>query len=174
MKKLLMILAAVPVLLGLNAGVARAAGLEFQEYDLAMKQAAEEKKYVMVFFWADWCRYCAQIRREVFSSEDVKKIFDENFLAVSVDVENDAQELSGKYRASNSLPTVTFLKPDGEVYGYFDGAVSPEVFIELLGYVRKGEAEDGAGKADSKPDKTAAAEKKAAPEKPAEAEKTTE
>jgi len=157
MKKIIALTAVLAAML-INAAGLRAAGIEFQEYDQAMKQAAEEKKFVMVFFWADWCRYCNQIRREVFETDKVKEAFDPSFLGVSVDVENDKLELSKKYRASNSLPTITFLKPDGEVFGYFDGAVTSDVFIELLGYVKRGdegsaeaEKSDGAEKAATDP-----------------------
>lgn len=138
MKKLT-VLTAVLAILFINVATLRADGIEFQDYEKTMKQAAEEEKFVMVFFWADWCRYCTQIRKEVFGSEKVKEAFDKSFLGVSVDVENDGLELSKKYRASNALPTITFLKPDGEVFGFFDGAVSPGVFIELLDYVKKGD-----------------------------------
>mgnify|MGYP003623756734 FL=1 len=144
MKKLIALTAVLAAML-INAAGLRAAGIEFQDYEKVMKQAAEEKKFVMVFFWADWCRYCNQIRKEVSADDKVKEAFDPSFLGVSVDVENDKLELSKKYRASNSLPTITFLKPDGEVFGYFDGAVAPDVFIELLGYVQRGD--DGAEKA---------------------------
>ena len=139
MKKLSVMIAALAFLL-INSATLRASGLEFQDYNQVMKRAAEEEKFVMVFFWADWCRYCTQIRKDVFGSEKVKEAFDKSFLGVSVDVENDALELSKKYRASNALPTITFLKPDGEVFGYFDGAVSPDVFIELLDYVKRGDS----------------------------------
>ena len=138
MKKLIALTAVLAAML-INAANLRAAGVEFQDYDEVMKKAAAENKFVMVFFWADWCRYCVQMRQEVFANDKIKEIFDRDFLGVSVDVENDKLELSKKYRASNSLPTITFLKPDGEVFGYFDGAVSPDVFIELMSYVKKGD-----------------------------------
>lgn len=150
MKKLITLTAVVAAML-INAASLRAAGIEFQEYDQAMKKAAEENKFVMVFFWADWCRYCTQIRKEVFENSKVNEIFDQSFVGVSVDVDRDKLELSKKYRASNSLPTITFVKANGEVFGYFDGAVSKDVFIELLGYVVRdgnGKSADGAaGKA---------------------------
>ena len=138
MKRLIALTAVLAAML-INAAGLRAAGIEFQDYDQVMKRAADENKFVMVFFWADWCRYCTQIRKEVFENDKIREVFDKDFLGVSVDVDNDKLELSKKYRASNSLPTITFLKPNGEVFGYFDGAVSPDVFIELMNYVKKGD-----------------------------------
>lgn len=137
MKKFLALTALVLLIL-VKAPLAQAAGLEFQDYEVAMKRAAAENKYVMFFFWADWCRYCTQIRQEVFQNDKVTEAFDKSFVGVSVDVENDKGKLAEQYKASKVVPTITFLKPNGEVVGYFDGAVSPEVFIELLEHVKKG------------------------------------
>jgi len=133
--KIISLAAALFLLLPLFSG--RAFALDFVSYEAAMKQAAEEKKITMVFFWADWCRYCTMLRQEVFDNEKVKKAFEKSFLAVSVDVENDKDKLIEKYKASSALPSITFLNGQGEAVGYFDGATDPETFIKILDYVRK-------------------------------------
>ncbi len=127
---------AAALLLFLPLFADRAEALEFVNYDTAVQRAAEEKKVMMIFFWADWCRYCTLLREEVFDNEKVKKAFEPAFIAVSVDIENDADKLSGKFKASSALPSVTFLKSDGEAVGYFDGATDPDTFIKILDYVR--------------------------------------
>ena len=120
----------------LSAGVAGAAGLEFQNYDEGVKKAAEEKKMVMLFFWADWCRYCTKIRKDVFESEKVKTEFEKNFVAVSVDIQTDKSDLGKKYRAT-ALPTLTFIRPDGDPLAYWEGAADAETFLKILDYVLK-------------------------------------
>ena len=109
---------------------------EFQYRSLpeALKLAEAENKLVMIFFWADWCVYCAKIRREVFSDPAVHEVFDRNFVAVSVDVEKDPEDLARKYRA-RAMPTMIFLKPDQEVLGFLPGAVDRETFLKILEYV---------------------------------------
>ena len=133
MKRLFLALSAA-MLFFLQALSAQAAGLTFISYDEALKRAADEKKMVMVFFWADWCRYCVMLRQEVFQNDQVRETFERSYVGVSVDVENDPEKLSQKLRASTALPTITFLKSDGEPMGYFDGATDPETFIKILEY----------------------------------------
>ncbi len=119
------------------AAPARAAGLEFLDYDQGLKKAAAEKKFVMVFFWADWCRYCTQIRKEVFESDEIKKAFDPFFVAVSVNVEKDPTGLQKKYRAS-VLPTLTFLDSEGQEKGYWEGAADTKTFLKILDHIKGG------------------------------------
>lgn len=116
---------------------ARAAGLDFMDYNQGLKKAADEKKFVMVFFWAGWCRYCTQIRKEVFTSDEIKKAFDASFVAVSVDVDNDPTGLQKKYRAS-VLPTLTFLNPEGQEVGYWEGAADAKTFLKILDHIKGG------------------------------------
>lgn len=111
-----------------------APGLTFLKYEDAIKQATEENKLVMVFFWADWCRYCTQIRKEVFENDKVREPFEKSFVAVSVDLDNDPEKLAGLYKPK-ALPTLAFLRPDGEVLGLLPGAVDLKSFIEIVEYI---------------------------------------
>jgi thioredoxin-related protein len=121
---------------GLGVAVTTKAGEEFQyrSFEEALTLAGAENKLVMVFFWADWCVYCAKIRREVFSDPKIHEVFDRDFVAVSVDIENDPGGLAKKYRA-RAMPTMLFLKPDSEVLGMLPGAVDQETFLKILEYV---------------------------------------
>jgi len=113
---------------------AGAAEFQYRSLDEALKLAGAENKLVMIFFWADWCGYCQKIRREVFSDPKIHEVFDRDFVAVSVDVEKDPDDLAKKYRA-RALPTMLFLKPDSEVVGFLPGAVDQETFLKILEYV---------------------------------------
>ncbi|MCL2028993.1 MAG: thioredoxin fold domain-containing protein [Deltaproteobacteria bacterium] len=133
--RLIRVLMALLLWLGpaLPAGAA-----EFNYHSLteALRLAKDQDKMVMIFFWADWCGYCIQIRREVFSDPAVREVFDRNFLAVSVDVENDPEKLARKFRI-RPLPTLIFLKSDGEPAGFWPGAADRETFFKLLEYLLK-------------------------------------
>jgi len=117
-----------------SAAPAGAAEFNYRGLDEAFRLAGAEQKLVMIFFWAEWCGYCNQIRREVFSDPGVHEIFDRKFLAVSVDVEKDPEGLARKYHA-RALPTLVFLKPEGEVLGFLPGAVDRETFLKVLDYL---------------------------------------
>ncbi len=129
---------ALGLMVFLAASLGQAAGLDFQTYDQGLKKAADEKKMIMIFFWAEWCKYCTQIRREVFQNDQVQEAFEKSFVAVSVDIQNDPDQLAKKYRAS-VLPTLTFLSPEGEPLAYWEGATDPDTFLKILDHVTKGE-----------------------------------
>jgi thioredoxin-related protein len=114
---------------------------EFQYHDLeeALRLAEADNKLVMVFFWANWCVYCRQIRSEVFTDPGVHEVFDRDFLAVSVNIEEDPGDLAKKYRA-RALPTMVFLKPpDSTVVGFLPGAVDGKTFLRILNYLVENE-----------------------------------
>ncbi|MDR2934848.1 MAG: thioredoxin fold domain-containing protein [Candidatus Adiutrix sp.] len=121
--------------LWLGAAFPAGAGeFQYRGLDEALKLAEAENKLVMIFFWAEWCVYCGQIRREVFTEPKVHEVFDRDFLAVSVDIEQDPGELARKYRA-RSLPTLVFLNAASEIVGILPGAVDQETFLKILEYL---------------------------------------
>jgi thioredoxin-related protein len=109
---------------------------EFQYHGLAeaLRLAEADNKMVMVFFWAHWCGYCRLIRDEVFTDPRVHEVFDRDFLAVSVNIEEDPEDLAKKYKA-RALPTMVFLKPDSAVVGFLPGAVDGNTFLRVLDYL---------------------------------------
>lgn len=113
---------------------APAKGLTFVKYEEAIKQAAEENKLVMLFFWADWCGYCTKIRKEVFENDKVREPFEKSFVAVSVDLGNDPEKLAQDFKPK-ALPTMAFLRPDGEVLGLLPGYIDLKTFIELIEFI---------------------------------------
>ena len=117
-----------------SLALAQSSGLKFKGFEEALELAAKEDKMVMVYFWADWCGFCRKIESEVFANEDVQKAFDQSFLAVSVNVQDDPGDLKGKYRAS-ALPTLTFLNSKGEKVVYWEGFTEAETFLKILEYI---------------------------------------
>lgn len=109
-------------------------GLTFVPYQEAIDQAKEENKLVMIFFWADWCRYCTKIREDVFEKEKVREPFEKSFVAVSVDIGNDPEKVAEGFKPK-ALPTMAFLRPDGEVLGILPGYVDMKTFLELIEFV---------------------------------------
>jgi thioredoxin-related protein len=147
-RRLLALTAALFFCLAAAAPV-RAEGLDFLDYGPGLAKAAEEKKFVMLFVWADWCPYCKLIRAQVFESGDVKKAFDPSFVAVSVNVEKDPDGLQRKYGAK-VLPTLTFLNAAGEEVAYWEGAADPGTFLKILDYVKENPGKSPASQSGAK------------------------
>lgn len=76
----------------------------------ARQQAEVEQKPLLLFFSADWCSFCRQLREETFRRPEFKAAA-ERYVVVEVDGASHA-ELCAKYRVS-AYPTLVLAAPDG-------------------------------------------------------------
>lgn len=111
-----------------------AKGLTFVKYEEAIKLAAEENKLVMLFFWAETCTWCTKIRQDVFENDKVREPFEKSFVAVSVDIARDPEKISEQFKPK-ALPTMAFMRPDGEVLGLLPGYVDLKTFVEIIDFI---------------------------------------
>ncbi|UQZ89492.1 hypothetical protein C4J81_09875 [Deltaproteobacteria bacterium Smac51] len=110
------------------------AAVNFQKYDDALSEAGKQDKHVMIYFWADWCRYCSMFNEEVLPNDNVVKSLNDSFLSVQVNVDEDP-DLAKKYNA-RTLPMIVFLDAKGEIAGYLPGYLPPTEFLEILNFVK--------------------------------------
>jgi len=89
-----------------TALIARSVGI------MSLERGAEESKPTVIDFYAAWCQPCKLLKPalEKAKAEYGDKV---NFLQVNVDDPN-SDEIVEKYGVS-PIPTLVFLKPDGEV-----------------------------------------------------------
>lgn len=109
-------------------------GLTFIKYEEAIKQAGEENKLVMLFFWSETCTWCTKLRQEVFENDKAREPFEKSFLAVSVDIARDPEKISEEFKPK-ALPTMAFLRPDGEVLGLLPGYVDLNTFVDIIDFI---------------------------------------
>lgn len=109
-------------------------GLTFIKFDEAIKQATEENKLLMLFFWAETCGWCTKIRQDVFENEKVREPFEKSFVAVSVDIARDPERISEQFKPK-ALPTMAFMRPDGEVLGLLPGYIDLDTFTEIIKFI---------------------------------------
>lgn len=92
----------------------------------AQKQAAKEKKKIMVDFYTDWCKWCKVLDVRTYSDMQVGKYVDENFIPVKIDAEKgEGVALAKKYQVKG-YPTIVVFDAKGNeidrVVGYQDVA----------------------------------------------------
>ena len=114
------------------------------DYDAALKQAAAEKKLVLVdFSGSDWCGWCKKLDKEVFAKEEFLKVATNSYVLLMIDSPSDDKLLSAKAKEQNpklvekygvrGFPTVLLLDAKGEVVaktGYQKGG--PAKYLEKL------------------------------------------
>ena len=107
-----------------------------------LAEAREEKKPVIMDFFASWCVPCRQMERETFTDPDVIKQAQHGFVMVKVDltqaVDNDKADLLKRFQVKG-VPTVVFLDSHGQERTDLRlvGSAPPSVFLNHMAQVKR-------------------------------------
>jgi thioredoxin-related protein len=96
--------------------------------------ASQENKPIAVYFWAIWCQYCARFQTDTLGNPQVKKILQDDYVLVAMDLDVDRDPAS-RYGVSYP-PYVLFLDSKGNVLDRIAGAVDAEAFLPRVIQVR--------------------------------------
>lgn len=124
--------------------------IEFKWYGFneAGELAVENDKQLFLFFEAEWCGFCKQMRMEVFPDSKIQELMSEHFYPVSIDIGSKAViNYKGKKRSErsfshlmriNATPTIIFMNGDGDIKGIQRGFLNESELDALLMYVGEG------------------------------------
>ena len=112
------------------------------DMDAAKKEAAEQKKDLMIeFTGSDWCPPCMQLRANVFSKPDFQKEAQKNFVLLELDYPR-SKEQSAEVKAANQklaeqygvtgFPSVVFADASGKPFGGFVGGRPREDVMKAM------------------------------------------
>jgi len=96
--------------------------------------AQQENKPVMMYFWAIWCQYCARFQTDTLGNPQVKKILEEEYVLVAMDLDID-RDVAQKYGVSYP-PYLVFMDPKGNVLQRVPGAVDANYLLPIVAQVR--------------------------------------
>ena len=126
-----------PLQLSTGSATAPASGVEWlSDEPAALKQAAAENKIVMLDFTADWCAACKELEHFTYPDSRVVAL-SKQMVPLMIDATKSGDPavaaLLEKYGVQG-LPTVHFLKPNGEIIAgnTVTGFVDADAFLERM------------------------------------------
>lgn len=80
-------------------------------FELAVQKASGTNKLILVELVMEFCPYCERMEKAVLSKADIKKILQEKYVFIKLDINNDEIPYN---LTSRLTPTFYFLSNDGE------------------------------------------------------------
>ncbi len=113
--------------------VGNISGIDWQDYAQGVALAKTRSKPVFLYFHADWCTYCKQLKKTTFKNKKVLSYLNDNFISISVDTDKN-KELATQWKV-RGLPTLWFLKPDNSKITSIPGYIDEKQFLNILKYI---------------------------------------
>jgi len=125
--------------------VAASSTIKWNDYNTGLNKARQQKKFVLLQFYATWCGYCRKMDQTTFQDSSVKKVMDRWFVPIRV-TEKSTNNVTyqGKTMQEDDLlpayqvtgfPTLVFLDPDGQRLTKLPGYMGPAEFDTMLKYI---------------------------------------
>lgn len=136
MKSALAVLVLILVALAPISSYGVSEKIDWHTYEGGMARGKFEKKKILLYFFAEWCTYCAQMERQTFKDPAVIATLNRSFVPIRVDSDRDAATAS-LYQVKG-LPFSVFLSDSGEKIAHVPGFIPPEQMMKILNVVMSG------------------------------------
>ncbi|HZZ41513.1 MAG TPA: thioredoxin family protein [Tepidisphaeraceae bacterium] len=100
------------------------------DFEKARAEAAEKHQPVFLYFTAEWCGPCQEMRRTTWADKNVAQELGGKYVPVRLDLDRE-KELAGKYHVE-AIPWFAVLDEEGRVVKMTDGYMESGEFLEWL------------------------------------------
>ncbi len=103
-----------------------------KDFDVALRQAAEQRKFVVLDMSASWCGFCRRMAREVYPDPKFVE-FSRNHVFVRLFIDTDPQgpNLDERFEP-RGFPTIVILNSRGQEVGRLVGARDRDRLIQEI------------------------------------------
>ncbi|EHQ25757.1 thioredoxin family protein [Mucilaginibacter paludis] len=84
------------------------------QWQLALKQAAAQHKYIFVDAYATWCGPCKMLKATTFKNDKVAAFYNKNFINVAMDMEKGIGPQLAKEWQMQAYPTLIIFNSKGQ------------------------------------------------------------
>ncbi|HNV44125.1 MAG TPA: thioredoxin family protein [Exilispira sp.] len=119
--------------------------INWVSYDDAFANSQKNNKFIMLYFYTDWCSYCKKMSSSTFTDKKVIAILTENYFSIKINAESkeifslkakkNGMALAQYYRVSG-FPTLIFFEPTGKLLFNVPGYMDADYFVKVLDYIR--------------------------------------
>lgn len=112
------------------------------DYHLGIAKAREENKATMLFFTADWCPPCLELKKHVFTDP---KVVAASRALVNISIDVDAyRQVMLDYKV-RGIPAIFFLAPDNQIIEKFSGPRSVKNIVRHMKSAAENAQQSGPG-----------------------------
>jgi thioredoxin-related protein len=104
----------------------------------AQKQAAKEKKLIMVDYYTDWCKWCKVLDQRTYIDREVGKYANEHFVNLKINAEKGEGIALAKKNGVQGYPTIAFYDAKGKEVDRVVGFQDAEKFLRSLKTAKEG------------------------------------
>jgi thioredoxin-like negative regulator of GroEL len=96
--------------------------------DKALADGKKQNKPVILYFTADWCPPCQEMKKTTWPNADVQKVMKQ---IIFIEVDQDRSRGAAAQFDIDEIPVLLKLDADGDVQSSHQGLASPDEFIEF-------------------------------------------
>jgi thioredoxin-related protein len=104
----------------------------------AQKQAAKEKKIIMVDYYTDWCKWCKVLDQRTYIDREVGAFANEHYVSIKINAEKGEGIALAKQMKIEGYPTIVFYDAKGKEIERVVGYQDAEKFLRSLKAAQQG------------------------------------
>jgi thiol:disulfide interchange protein len=135
MRRLMSAVLVLVIVTGCRAGAEDTAPAKIQwvpDLNEGLRLAKENGKPAMLYFTADWCAPCVELKKHAFSDRRVAEA-SRRLVNIYIDVDRN-HEAVADYKV-RGIPAIFFLNPGGEIVSSYSGDRTPASFVKQMNAV---------------------------------------